>query len=233
MNHRLNPRRDFLRTVSIGSTVAAAAGLEACATSVAALTTSPPQQPAGQWDLSWVDRLKAPYRIVFNITQKNDLGLMQAWMWMQGFQQAYGTEDNNLNAVLVFRHEAVAMMLNDAMWARMAIPESSSSAASGNAAAAPPGRNPWLTTAGSSAPSGSQDTDYTISALRARGVIMLACNMALRGQVSRLRQKENLAADDADKAIRNAIVPGCYIVPNGIFGVSRAEMAGCAYFSPG
>ena len=62
---------------------------------------------------------------------------------------------------------------------------------------------------------------------------MLACNMALRGQVSRLRQKENLAQDDADKAIRSAIVPGCYIVPNGIFAVSRAQMAGCAYFAPG
>jgi hypothetical protein len=231
VNHRLNPRRDFLRTVSIGSTIAAATGLEACASSVSALTTSPTPQPAGQWDLSWVDRIKAPYRVVFNITQKNDLGLMQSWMWMDGFRQAYGTEDKDLNAVLVFRHEAVAMMLDDAMWARMAITESSSSAGSGNAAPAPPGRNPWLTRSGSSATSGSQD--YTISALRARGVIMLACNMALRGQVSRLRQKESLSAEDADKAIRGAIVPGCYIVPNGIFGVSRAEMAGCAYFAPG
>jgi intracellular sulfur oxidation DsrE/DsrF family protein len=229
----LNPRRDFLRTVSIGSTVAAAAGLQACASSVAALTTSPPKQAGREWDLSWVDRLKAPFRVVFNITQKNDLGLMQTWMWMQGFQQAYGTEDNNLNAVLVFRHEAVAMMLDDAMWARMAITESSSGTGSGNTAAAPPGRNPWLSKPASNGPSGSQDTDYTISALRARGVIMLACNMALRGQVSRLRQKENLTADDADRAIRNAIVPGCYIVPNGIFAVSRAQMAGCAYFSPG
>jgi intracellular sulfur oxidation DsrE/DsrF family protein len=233
VNHRSNPRRDFLRTVSIGSTVAAAAGLEACASSVSALATSSPPQPAGQWDLSWVDRLKAPYRVVFNITQKNDLGLMQTWMWMDGFRQAHGTEDDNLNAVLVFRHEAVAMMLDDAMWARMAIMESSSGTGSGNTAATPPGRNPWLSKPASRAPSGSQDTDYTISALRARGVIMLACNMALRGQVSRLRQKETLAADEADRAIRNAIVPGCTIVPNGIFGVSRAQMAGCAYFAPG
>ena len=152
---------------------------------------------------------------------------------MDGFRQAHGTGDDNLNAVLVFRHEAVAMMLDDAMWARMAIMESSSGTGSGNTAATPPGRNPWLSKPASSAPSGSQDTDYTISALRARGVIMLACNMALRGQVARLRQKETLAADEADRAIRNAIVPGCTIVPNGIFGVSRAQMAGCAYFAPG
>jgi len=233
VNHRLNPRRDFLRTVSIGSTIAAATGLEACASSVSALTTSPSPQPAGQWDLSWVDRLKAPFRVVFNITQKNDLGLMQTWMWMDGFRQAYGTADKDLNAVLVFRHEAVAMMLDDAMWARMALTESSGGTGSGNTAPTPPGRNPWLTKAGSSATSGSQDTDYTISALRARGVLMLACNMALRGQVFRLRQKENLAQEDADKAIRSAIVPGCYIVPNGIFAVSRAQMAGSAYFAPG
>ena len=232
MNHRLNPRRDFLRTVGIGSTIVAATGLEACASSVSALTTSPPQ-PARGFDLSWVDRLKAPFRVAFNITQKNDLGLMQTWMWMDGFRQAYGTEDKDLNAVLVFRHEAVAMMLDDAMWARMGILQSSGGTGSANAAATPPGRNPWLSKPASNGPSGSQDTDYTISALRARGVIMLACNMALRGQVSRLRQKENLSADDADKAIRGAIVPGCYIVPNGIFAVSRAQMAGCAYFSPG
>ena len=233
MNHRLNPRRDFLRTVSVGSAVAATAGLQACASSVAAITTSTPPQPARGFDLSWVDRLKAPYRVAFNITQKNDLGLMQTWMWMDGFRQAYGTEDKDLNAVLVFRHEAVAMMLDDAMWARMGIMESSSGAGSGTTTAAPPGRNPWLSKPASSAPSGAQGTDYTISALRSRGVIMLACNVALRGQGSRLRQKENLPPDEADRAIRNAVVPGCYIVPNGIFGISRAEMAGCAYFAPG
>ena len=27
---------------------------------------------------------------------------MQAWMWMDGFRQAYGTEGKDLNAVLVF-----------------------------------------------------------------------------------------------------------------------------------
>ena len=42
----------------------------------------------------------------------------------------------------------------------------------------------------------------------------------------------NLTADDADRAIHNAIVPGCYIVPNGFFVVSRAQKVGCAYFSP-
>ena len=233
MNHQSNPRRDFLRTVSIGSTIAAAAGLQACASSVGAITTSSPSRPTSDFDLSWIDRIKAPYRVAFNITQKNDLGLMQTWMWMDGFRQAHGTEDKDLNAVLVFRHEAVAMMLNDAMWARMAITESGSAGATGNAAAVAPGRNPWLTKPASSAPSGSQDSDYTISALRARGVIMLACNVALRGQVGRLRQKENLTQEDADKAIRSAIVPGCYVVPNGIFGVARAQSAGCAYFAPG
>ena len=230
MSHPSNPRRDFLRTVSIGSTIAAAAGLEACASSVSALTTSASPQSGREWDQSWVDRLKAPYRVVFNVTQVNDLGLMQAWMWMDGFKQAHGAGDSDLNAVLVFRHAAVAMMLNDAMWARMGITTSSGGGAPGSAAPSPPGKNPWLASSGSA---GTQGPDYTISALRARGVIMLACNVALGGQISRLKQKENLAQADADQAIRGSLVPGCIVVPNGIFGVTRAQTAGCSYFAPG
>ena len=165
---------------------------------------------------------------------------MQTALWMDGFMQAYGTSDEALNAVLVFRHEAVAMMLDDAMWARLAITTPSGNVAPGNTQSSPstdasaaPGRNPWLGVSAPGTSPGPQGTDYTISALRARGVILLACNIALRGQVSRLRQKESLPEADAQQAIRNAVVPGCYIVPNGIFGVSRAQLAGCAYFAPG
>ena len=54
-----------------------------------------------------------------------------------------------------------------------------------------------------------------------------------RGRSHDSGRRRHLAQDDADKAIRNAIVPGCYIVPNGIFAVSRAQMEGCAYYAPG
>jgi intracellular sulfur oxidation DsrE/DsrF family protein len=63
-----------------------------------------------------------------------------------------------------------------------------------------------------------------------RGAIVLACNNALRGSANQLRQKRpSLTADAALAEIRRHLIPGAYVMPNGIFAVSAAQDAGCHY----
>jgi len=58
----------------------------------------------------------------------------------------------------------------------------------------------------------------------------MACNNALRGVAYRLRQKETrLTADAAMAEVRGSVLPGVYVMPNGIFAVSAAQDAGCHY----
>src|SRR5215211_1807983 len=120
------PRRSFLRTMSLGTTLIGAGSLlEGCAPQAPLLheaaRTSPLAAPRRTtWDMSWVARLTRPHRVVFDVTKISDGdALWQTTSWMQGYADAEGATDADLNAVLVFRHGAVAMVLSDAMWARL------------------------------------------------------------------------------------------------------------------
>jgi hypothetical protein len=62
------------------------------------------------------------------------------------------------------------------------------------------------------------------------GAIVLTCDSALRGVAFQLRQKEpSLSMDQAIAGIRAAVIPGAYVMPNGVFAVSAAQDAGCNY----
>jgi intracellular sulfur oxidation DsrE/DsrF family protein len=69
-----------------------------------------------------------------------------------------------------------------------------------------------------------------LDVLMKQGAVVLACNNALRGVAFMLRRKEtSLSADAAMAEVRKSVLPGVYVMPNGIFAVSAAQDAGCHY----
>ena len=201
------PRRSFLHAVSVSSAALAATGLlDACASTASVSGAPRPPQPANTtWDMSWVDRLTSPYRVVFNVTQLSnaEMAMSQAALWLDGHAQAHGLSDADLNLVMVFRHDAVRAVLSEAMWTRLAA-------------------------------SGAR-TDFRagMARLASRGATFLACNMALMGQAHALVEKESISDADARTQVRAAVAPGVFVMPNGVFAVNRAQTAGCSYFQPG
>src|SRR5215216_6698038 len=129
MRAHMIARRTFLRHVSLGTTVIGGAGvLQACGAQAASarsvLPPSPtsPRPQGSKWDMSWVSRVNRPHRVVFDVTKiAEGQALWQASSWMRGYVEAEGATDDDLNAVLVFRHAAVTMVLDDAMWARLGV----------------------------------------------------------------------------------------------------------------
>lgn len=232
------PRRNFLRTISVGSSLGAMGLLDACAAVPPTLqSAAPTPQPAAPrratWDMSWVKRVNRPHRVVFDVTKISDGdALWQTTSWMQGYAEAEGATDADLNAVLVFRHAAVTMVLNDAMWTRLGV----SSGKQDSTASTGVKRNPYLgdaTAAPAPSTTPGMHTPMTIRRLMGRGVIILACNNALNGQAYTLKQKEGISETDAQAQIRASVADGVYVMPNGIFSVARAQEAGCALFMPG
>jgi intracellular sulfur oxidation DsrE/DsrF family protein len=207
--------------MSLVSTLGAAGLLHAFA---APLAGASPTTPRETWDTSWVKRLTRPHRVVFDVTKINDgTAFWQSTSWMQGYAETENTTDADVNVVLVLRHEAVRMALNDAMWARLTSDGTSSAK-----------RNPWLgDTAADSASSGGMPGQVTLRKLMARGVIALACNNALNGQAFTLKTKEGVSEPDAQAQLRASVANGIYVVPNGVFAVGRAQEAGCALFIAG
>ena len=200
-NSESMPRRNFVRNLSLAASAVATGSL---------LDASPAAAvaPPSDWDMSWVARVTGTHRLTFDIGSASPgMSVAPASTWMEGVAAAHGVPDSDMNAVLVYRHDAVTAVLNDAMRKRLGI-----------------------TAQPEHAPEGMP----TLAGIMARGAIILACNRALGGQAYALRQKETgLSETESHAQIRAAVISGVYVMPNGIFALGRAQTAGCGYFKPG
>jgi len=57
------------------------------------------------------------------------------------------------------------------------------------------------------------------------------CNLALGGFAYQVADKTKQRVDTIRAELEHSLVPGATLVPSGIFGVARAEEAGCHYMS--
>ena len=233
----VTPRRGFLGRLAAAG--AALAGGGVVARGLGAQAPAPAQAPraGAAWDMSWVDRVKGAHRQVFDAPDLVDATVLhQARVWMSGFAEVYGTKDTDMSAVLVLRHAAIPMVLNDALWDRAQVGKALAEAEDGKVVLRDPAtgelarRNPFLN-ANTKAddrhsmlwPDGGLDT------LIARGAIVLACNLALRRAVGLVQRADKVPAEEARKTVLANLVPGVIVMPSGIFAVTRAQEAGCQY----
>ena len=69
----------------------------------------------------------------------------------------------------------------------------------------------------------------SIADLINRGAIILVCDFAMGNLSKRLATKSGRSSDAVHADLRKGLVQGAYAVPSGIFGLARAQNAGCAY----
>lgn len=230
------PRRGFLAQLA-SAVLGVAAGALARPAQAAAGTmpngrarADTSAAPAGRWDLSWVDKITAPHRQLFDSPQiEEGSALSKAALFLAGYHEVYGTADADVNVVIVIRHRAVPMALASDAWARydfIGDQTKLKDPTTGHAAK----RNPFL---------GVKDDDKyalvspdsSLDALISRGAIVLVCSLALGGLAYQVADKTKQRADTVRSELERALVPGATLVPSGIFGVARAEEAGCHYMS--
>jgi hypothetical protein len=90
----------------------------------------------------------------------------------------------------------------------------------------PATQNPFWHRAPSPAPG---ITLPSIADLVDRGAIILVCDFAMGHLSRRLAAKSGRAADEVHADLRKGLIRSAYAVPSGIFGLARAQNAGCAY----
>ncbi len=130
-------------------------------------------------------------------------------------------------AVVVLRAEALPIALNSMMWEKYRIGESFKII--DPETKAPAVKNPFL-----HPKSGVlMVDDMAVDRLLARGMIFGACNVALHGQSKRLASNAGVSADDAANEWAANVVPGITIIPSGVWGLNRAQEAGCTYCTGG
>ena len=219
------PRRGFLARLVAGAAALTAGRSVAVASEVPPPTGLPPAR--GAWDDSWATRLTAKHKQVFDSPEIAEAtALHQARTYLKDYAEMYGITDADMNAVIVFRHRGIVMVLDDAMWDRLEIgkKEKLDDPTTGKTTR----RNPFINAKPDDKhaliwPDGGLDT------LIARGATVLACNLALMQMTERVAKLEHISDEEAKALLRRSLVPGVTLMPSGIFAVTRAEEAGCNY----
>jgi hypothetical protein len=225
-------RRAFLGQLALMTaafaTTACAPSLSAPAPPAPAATPDPgaglPPLPPLEFTDSWASRITGKYRGVFDSPSIDDgTAVFNAHTFMQGFEDMYGVSDWDVSAVVVIRHRAVPMVVDDTIWARYAIGEYAKvkDSATGKWAT----KNPFY----KADPSDPDDAPYAMESLTKRGVIFLGCALATRGMAATLARRTNQKAGAVFDELRRHLVPGLELAPSGIFAVMRAQDAGCHY----
>ena len=229
------PRRSFLARLLGGAAALAGGGL--VGRDLAAQAAPAARPAAAEWDMSWVERVTGAHRQVFDAPELTEATVLhQARTWMNGYAEVYGTSDADTSAVLVVRHAAVPMAMNDALWDRlelgaaMATMSADRQAVKDPARDEPARRNPYLNAnVKPGDPNGLLWPDGGLDTLIRRGAIVLVCNLALRRGVQLLVERERMPAAQARETVLANLIPGVYVMPSGIFAVARAQEAGCQY----
>ena len=217
------PRREFLGWFGASALTAAAAPLAAL---------EPPEDPAppahpvdSTWDMAWVDRIDGKYRAVFDSPALSEgAALFRACMWRDQYKEVYGVERAEMSPVLVIRHGAIAMAMDDGYWEQFRVGKEEK--LKNQKTKKWETANPFRATA-PGAP--ERYATYSLEGFMGSGGIVLACNLAFQAAVWKYREAEKLTREAATERAKQHLIPGIILQPSGVFATLRAQEAGCGY----
>lgn len=232
----MTQRRDFIRQASlIAAGTLAASKLEGQGATVASSAPAAPAAAAagvpGDWDMSWTARVTGQHRMVFDTPEiAGGVCLHQARSFLQGYTDTMGLKDSDLTAIIVVRHAAVPMVFDDELWADGVYGEREElkDPVTGEVAK----RNPFIRV-----PAGARHwggwPDGSLDQLMQRGVIVLACELALSNATGQLARRMGIPRPEAVALVAKNLLPGVTRMPSGIFATSHAQSLGCGVLHAG
>ncbi len=177
------------------------------------------------WDLSWCNRLKGKSRAVFDSPLVSEGGaLFRAILWRDQYSKVFGIDKAELTPVVVFRHEAIPLIMDDAHWDHIGVGK--------DLKMKDPKTNKWtkrnpFSAAPADAP--ANEKKFTIPQFIAEGGVALACNLAFGEVIAQIKDKDKVDMAEAEKRAKARIIPGVILQPSGFFAVLKAQDEGCKY----
>jgi len=223
-NRNLDPadaalRRSFFRRLA-GAT---ALGLTGLLASRQAAQSAPGQPVAEQDGPNWPGILRGRHRQMVDAYNVNNGSPLE---FGHNFLASYASPEA-ATLVIILRAGALPIALNSDIWAKYKIGESFKII--DPETKAPAVKNPFL----HPKPGVLRSDESAVDRLLEAGVTFGACDVALHGQSKRLASNAGVTADAAAKDWTANVVPGITILPSGVWGVNRAQEAGCTYCSGG
>lgn len=212
-------RRQFLEQMTLGAAAIAALDLA---------TPAPlPAQAAGHWDLSWTGRIRGKRRAVFDVPEIEDgFGVWRAIIWKKQYSQMFNFPESALSMVLILRHNAIELAMNQDYWDRYDI--GSDKGVKDPVTGEPTKRNPVIERTGAHALP-EQFGDFTLESFLEGGGIVLGCALAFNDEVDRIAEKDKVDMQEAERRARSMLVKGVIMQPSGVFAATLAQEYGCRY----
>lgn len=216
-------RRDF---VQLAAGLAGAAGTFAWGPAGRAELAAAAAQTDVSWNVAWVDRVKGRHKAVFDcIEPESGIGVWRAGVWVQQYRDVLKAAASDMSPVIVLRHDAIPLIMTHAFWQKYGV--GAKTKAEHPMTGQPTDRNPALFGEADGVP--APYANYTLDKQLAAGVVVLGCNLAFKDIVGFVKDADKV--DDAEARARAiaGIIPGVILQPSGVFGVIRAQEAGCVY----
>jgi len=208
-------RRGFLGGIAAGAAALVAGRLSTAGAEIFTATES------HALDDAWIGKIKGKYKQVFDATSANEgFGAAFPLNFLASTKEAVKATDADVTGVVVFRHFAMPLMLNDATWAKYHIGEMLSVTDPKTKAHAT--KNIFRDNV-------PLYPGLTYEQEMKNGVIFVACNMALTVISGMAAPKAGVTADQAKKDFTAGLLPGVYLAASGVYAVNRAQQAGCTY----
>ena len=212
-------RRGFLGTLA-ASTAAGLVSLTPLSLEAATKTRRTPENAADAVFETWLNRITGKHKMLFDAPEVNS-GMPVVWprVWLNGNNENYGTKDTDNSAVIVLRHAAIPIAMQDAVWAKYKLGEMFN-IKDGDAAAT---RNVFAKQMPLPLPGTGTEQ------LLASGAQVGVCNVAMTiySGVAAKKMGMDPAAVKAEWVA--GLIPGVQVVPSGVLAVARAQEKGCSY----
>jgi hypothetical protein len=206
----ITPRRNFFGRVA----AMAAVGLSGLATTAARAQEAQSDGP------NWPGKLSGRHKQVVDAIEINS-------GFPLTFAHTFLLPNQSATAVVILRHNALPMALDNVIWEKYRVGESFKII--DPETNAPAKKNPFLRPKSGVLPL----DDMAIDRLLARGTVFGACNLALQNRAKRLAANAGVSAEEAINEWTANLVPGITNLPSGTWGVNRAQEAGCTYCAGG
>jgi hypothetical protein len=221
------PRRDFLGTLALaGATLAVARRAQAVG-GAAGKASAPAPQAQEPWDNSWLDRLTARHKQIFDIpTYGEGAGLFYAKNYLNAQRDAYGAQYPDVQAVLGIRGEAYPIVFGDAIWDKYEFGKRSKTK--------DPRTGKWARrNVLWQARQGEDLAEYTVDVLQSRGAQFLFCNNVLRFVTLMLAGSAGVSDAAMRAELIAGLLPKVIVVPAMVVALGLAQEHGCAYVYAG
>src|SRR5258708_13614237 len=182
----------------------------------------PAQDPITEFT-RWLDSIPGTHKQLYDMPEVNQgIGLVWSWAFLTTGAPAYGLPEKDLGVVIVLRHNAIPLALNDAAWAKYKLGEVFK--IEDPDTHAPARRNPFYHMPGAFAV-----PEAALEKLIARGVKVAVCNLAITISTCTLPQNRGLKHEDVNRDWIDAVFAGIQVVPSGVVACNGAASPGWTY----